>query len=162
MRYLIVICIFFIAVASADTNDLTTIGWIEPVKILPEGLVLQAKIDTGADNSSLDITEWQNITRHGHPWVRFTVPNNQGQTRVLERPLERYARIKRKGTDSLKRPIVKLVLCLGQQQFQVPVNLAKRKNFKYRMLIGRSFLKDRFLVDSGSKLTTTPVCEPVQ
>ncbi|MCW9013162.1 MAG: RimK/LysX family protein [Gammaproteobacteria bacterium] len=162
MRYLIILFIFYCTHASAENTPLTTIGWIESVKILPEGLELEAKIDTGADNSSLDITDWQKLNRDGNPWIRFTVINNSGHTQVFERPLERYTRIKRKGTEPLKRPVVNMLICIGNQQFLTPVNLAKRKNFKYRMLIGRSFLKQRFLVDSASKLTTSPNCESEQ
>ena len=159
MRYLILLILFVSTQAAATGSNLTTIGWIEPVKIIPEGMVVEAKIDTGADNSSLDVVEWQKLDRNGTPWIRFEVINNQGKTQAFERPFERFARIKRKGTESLKRPVINLALCIGQQQFLAPVNLAKRKKFKYRMLIGRSFLKHRFLVDSGRKLTTTPGCQ---
>lgn len=153
-----VIFILYSAYATADDKPLTTIGWIETVRILPEGFNLQAKIDTGADHSSLDVVGWQSFKRNNKEWVRFDVRNNENITQSFERPLERYAKIKRKKSAALERPVVKMWLCIGNNKFLSPVNLATRKNFKFRMLIGRSYLKERFLVDSSSRLTLSPEC----
>ena len=158
MRKLI-LTFFLIGISSAiEAEPLTTIGWIEAVQIQPEGYEVMAKIDTGADNSSLDVTSWQAYSHNGSPWIRFEVSNNAGKLQKFERPLERYARIKRKRTDPVKRPVVKMLLCVGEEQYLVSVNLAERNNFKYRMLIGRSFLKNHFLVDVSKRETQVPKC----
>lgn len=139
-----------------------TIGWVETVRILPEEFELQAKIDTGADHSSLGIVDADDFIRDGRQWIRFTVRNNKGRTQVFERPFERSARIKPKQAATLKRPVVNMLLCIDKQMYITPVNLTERKNFKYQMLIGRSFLQDRFLVSSSRQLTTHPKCESLK
>jgi len=158
MRFLLITFILCWSHAAKASDTLTTIGWIETVRILPEGLELKAKIDTGADNSSLGAIDWQNFKRNGQKWIRFKLLKNNGGTESFERPLDRYALIKRKQTEALKRPVIKLWLCIGNKKLLVPVNLAKRKKFKYRILIGRSFLKRNFLVDSAKELTQPPTC----
>lgn len=158
LRTVLFILPLFASNPGTADSQLTTIGWVEAVRILPENFDLQAKIDTGADNSSLDITDWNAFEHKGKQWVRFSTRNNSNVTYTFERPLERYASIKRKQSKPLKRPVVQMQLCIGDKTYQAPVNLAKRENFEFRMLIGRSFLKDRFLVDSSTTLTISPKC----
>ncbi|MCW9047831.1 MAG: ATP-dependent zinc protease [Gammaproteobacteria bacterium] len=147
---------------AAANDSLVTIGWIEPIRIMPEGFDLQAKIDTGADNSSLGVVDWESFMRNSTEWIRFKVRSNNGQLKSFERPLERHVLIKRKQSQPLKRPVVNLWLCLGKNRILTEVNLSKRKNFKFRMLIGRSLLKNRFLVNSALKFTQPPECQAVQ
>lgn len=158
-RNLLLIFILFSPNAVLADTHLTTIGWIESVRIIPEGFYVQAKIDTGADNSSIDVLDWQSFNRNGAEWVRFNIRNNDDVIQAFERPLLRIARIKRKQSEALSRPVVQMWLCIGDKKFPAQVNLAKRGNFEYRMLIGRSYLKGRFLVDSASRLTLSPQCE---
>jgi len=135
-----------------------TIGWIEHVSIGPSTMIMVAKIDTGADNTSLHAEDIQIIKKDGVKYVKFSIRNKQDQILQLEKPLKRFARIKRKGAESLKRPVVEMELCLGNTLKTVPVNLANRENFKYHMLIGRSFLRQGYLVDSNSKYIAEPTC----
>jgi len=159
MRYLLIIYVLCGSHIAVGSDNLVTIGWIEPVRIMPEGFDLQAKIDTGADNSSLGVVNWQSFIRNDKEWIKFKVRSNDDNIQSFERPLERYTLIKRKATQPLKRPVVKMWLCIGKDKILTQVNLAQRKNFKFRMLIGRSFLKDHFLVNSAVKLTLSPECQ---
>lgn len=162
MRYLLLFTLIYCTYVTAETVTPMTIGWVETVRILPEEFDLQAKIDTGADNSSLGIIKIIEFIRDGRKWIRFTVRNNKGQTQVFERPFERYALIKPKQTGLIKRPVVNILLCIGDRMFLTPVNLTERKKFAYQLLIGRSFLQHGFLVSSSSKLTTTPDCISIE
>lgn len=147
------------SIASNDNQEKHIIGWIETIQILPETFQLSAKIDTGADNSSLNVTNPIQFLKEEEPWIRFTIPLGKDEPVTVERPIKRYARIKRKGAASLKRPVVLLDLCVGTlYKKNVPVNLADRRGFKYSMLIGRTFLKGSALVDSDLTLTQQPSC----
>jgi len=159
MRFLFIIYILCWSHIVTANDNLVTIGWIESVRILPEGIDLDAKIDTGADNSSIDVINWQSFIRKGEEWIRFEARSDNGQSQSFERPLERYTLIKRKATQSLKRPVVKMWLCIGKDKILAEVNLAQRENFKYRMLVGRSLLKDHFLINPAIKLTLSPACK---
>jgi hypothetical protein len=143
----------------ADTSEKHIIGWIERVQILPENFQLPAKIDTGADNSSLNVTDPMEFTKGDEKWIRFSIPLEEDEAITLERPIKRFIRIKNKGAASQKRVVVLLDLCIGTIfKKDVPVNLADRTRFKYPMLIGRSFLKDSAIVDSALTHSQQPAC----
>jgi hypothetical protein len=147
------------SIAYADNQEKHIIGWIETVQILPENFQLSAKIDTGADNSSLNILNPLEFNKEEEQWIRFTIPLEENEALTLERPIERYAYIKRKGAPKQKRPVVLFDLCVGTlYKKNVPINLADRTGFKYPMLIGRSFLKDSAIVDSALTFTQSPSC----
>lgn len=148
-----------IGTASADSEVKHIIGWIETVQILPESFQLPAKIDTGADNSSLHVTDPKEFTKGKQKWVRFSVPLEGEETITLERPIKRFTRIKNKGAASHKRVVVLFDLCIGTiLKKDVPVNLADRGSFKYPMLIGRSYLKNSAIVDSSLTFSQQPSC----
>ena len=145
--------------AEAETEPQKIVGWIEKVQILPENFILPAKIDTGADNSSLSAWDITSFIRSSRQWVRFTVKRPDGPPLILEKPVHRYVKIKRKGTSVQRRPVVYFDICIGTIYKQnVEVNLANRKGFKYPVLIGRSFLKNTALVDSSLKYSQDPHC----
>jgi hypothetical protein len=152
-------CVTLVDHAFANTPKKPIIGWIETVQIQPENLFLSAKIDTGADHSSLNVTDPMKFTKGEKKWIRFTIPLEDDESVTLERPIKRFTRIKRKQGASLKRAVILLDLCVGTIfRKNVPVNLADRTGFKYSMLIGRSFLKDSAIVDSALTFTQQPSC----
>jgi hypothetical protein len=135
------------------------VGWIEKVRVLPEDLVMHAKIDTGADNSSINALKPKEFTKDGRNWIRFTLKNREGKAITLERPIVRIAKIKKRKSESRQhRPVVMLGLCIGNMYREVEVNLADRRRFKYQLLIGRSFMRDKLLVDPSATYTVEPVC----
>lgn len=135
------------------------IGWLEHVSVHPQQLLMTAKIDTGADNSSVHAEDIEITEKNGRQMVTFTLLNKQGESRQLEKPLLRYVLIKRKGAEPLQRPVVEIDLCLSNTIRTVEVNLSNRENFKYHMLIGRSYLKQGYLVDSSRTYTTRLNCD---
>jgi hypothetical protein len=150
--------------ASTDTKEKHIIGWIETVQILPEDFSLSAKIDTGADHSSLNVIQPMEFMKGEKKWIRFSIPMKGDETKTLVRPIMRFALIKRKGAPVQKRAVVLFNLCVGNlYKKNVPVNLANRTGFKYPMLIGRSFLKGSAIVDADLTLTQEPACSaPMQ
>lgn len=135
------------------------IGWIEHVKIMETGLQVKAKIDTGADSSSVNAKLIEEYTRNGKNWLRFQIYNNGGEKIILDKKIVRYMRLKRRKASSIRRPVVTLNLCVGQISREIEINLSDRSNFKYVMLIGRDFLRDTYLVDSSKTLTIEPDCQ---
>lgn len=139
-------------------EDKIVVGWVEEVKISPGNIVLYAKVDTGADNSSLHVSDFTLFERDTKPYVRFEVTDRDGKTTTLELPVVRTAKIKRhKGARQL-RPVVVLTLCLGSYRADAEVNLVDRSRFAYPMLVGRSFLRQMFVVDPSRRLTVQPTC----
>lgn len=161
MKLWTVLCSSIIAMSMsqvADAEALVTIGWIEHVKLQNKDLLMKAKIDTGADHSSIHASNIEMYERDNIQMVKFTVENQLGHSAEFNKPLVRIAEIKRKGARSLERPVVNMNLCIGNTLKSVDVNLADRGNFNYRMLIGRSFLVNQYLVNSARQYTSEPNC----
>lgn len=146
-----------LASATADRAKRTA-GLVERVRVEPSGLIVDAKLDTGADNSSIHASDIVRFKRRGESWVRFRIVGPKGGSETIERPLVRIARIKRPTGKSQKRPVVMLGICLGTFYKEVQVTLVDRSRFRYRMIIGRSFLGNDFLVDPAAKHVVEPAC----
>lgn len=137
------------------------VGWIEQVRVFPGNVLLDAKIDTGADNSSIHATGIIPFMKEGHEWVRFSVVPKEGKSEIVERPIYRRTKISRHGVPDEERLVVKMGICLGLvYKEDIEVNLADRSNFAYKMLIGRSFLRGDAIVDPQKEFLQEPKCFP--
>jgi len=134
------------------------VGWVEEVCIYPGNLVIRAKLDTGARNSSLNTSHITEFERQGKRWVRFEVTNRYGKTVTIERKAHRVVKIKNHDSTPQPRLAILLGICLGSFYKEAEVNLADRSHFNYQMLIGRSFLAGNLIVDPSTKYTTKPIC----
>ncbi len=115
--------------------------------------MIHAKLDTGAENSSLHAPQLHWLKRSHEDWVCFSVTDRDGNSVKMERPVVRRARIKRHAGRSLERPVVLLDICVGSLHKQVEVNLVDRGKFQYLLLLGRSFLAGNLVVDSARRYT---------
>lgn len=134
------------------------VGWLEPVRLGSEGIVVPAKLDTGADTSSLHAADIQWLQRNGVDWVAFDVMGKDNRKVRLERKVERIARVKKAAGGVQKRPTVRLGVCLGGVYRETEVNLTDRTGFKVPFLVGRTFLAANFAVDSSRTNTAEPTC----
>lgn len=143
----------------AIAQQQTIIGWLETVAVNDAGFMINAKIDTGADNSSINTIDQSVYKLEGKPWVRFSLKNEKGQEMTLEKPVLKTVRIKEKNAIAVRRIVVGMDICLDRIKKHVNVNLVDRSNFKYQVLIGRTFLEPDFLVDASKKYLTKPRCK---
>jgi hypothetical protein len=134
------------------------VGWVESVRLGSEGLLVPAKLDTGADTSSLHVSDIKWIRRVDGDWVAFDVPGENDRTVRLERKVQRVARVKKAAGGVQERPTVLLGVCLGGTYRVTEVNLTDRTGFNFPFLVGRNFLAERFAVDSSRTDTTEPNC----
>lgn len=145
--------------ALPEIPELTRFGWIEPVLILNDEVLLKAKLDSGAKTSSLDASNIEYFDWNGKRWVRFTITDPVTNTPItLERPRVRDVVIKRHNSDHQRRPVVLMEICLGKHTREVEVNLIDRSEFLYRLLLGRSALESVAIIDPGATLLSTPAC----
>ncbi len=135
-------------------------GWIEPVGLPGAGLRLMAKLDTGADTSSLDASAIRRVRRGDKRLVKFRVRDPQTEEMIdLEREYVRSARIVRHSGNHQIRHVVNIEICLGETRRVVEVNLIDRSNFAYPFLLGRAALAGIALVDPSVTETSEPDCE---
>ena len=150
--------VFALSSLQVVASELFRAGWIEKAVLYPRGIVLHAKLDTGAKTSSLHAPEPEYITRDCEDWVRISVTNKNIETVMVEAPLVRNVKIKRHFGKSQTRPVILLDLCIGDMRKIVEVNLVDRAGMNYQLLIGRNFLKGSLLIDSGATYMLSPDC----
>ena len=142
-------------IACPDTMGLVVIGELEHVTFIEKDLRLQARIDTGAQTSSLGIDSQLAFERDGKKWLRFSIKNADSEQAIeFERPVVRTATIKRHGAEATKRPVVSMKIRLGSIELEKEFTLADRSTYKYPVLIGRNVLLGKYLVDVNRKFTT--------
>jgi hypothetical protein len=137
---------------------LPIVGWRELVQLPELGLHnVPAKIDTGARTSSLHATVLEQFEREGEQFVRFAVDFEQQHVRqVCEAVHVDWRGITSSNGETQRRMIIKTPLVIGNAEFRVEISLANRSDMKFPMLIGRSALRRRFVVDSGHSWLQTP------
>jgi len=143
---------------AGDKKKLSVIGWRELVHLPELGLhELPAKIDTGARTSSLHATVLEQFERDGEQYVRFAVDFERQHVRqVCEAVHVDWRGITSSNGETQRRMIIKTPLMIGKREFRVEISLADRSDMKFPMLIGRSALRRRFVVDSGHSWLQTP------
>jgi hypothetical protein len=136
-------------------GDKLVVGELERIVIDPPGGTLVARIDTGADSSSLHAEELVEFERDGKRWVRFNLRLEDGVA-TIERPIRRVARVRQQDDDEArKRPVVQLRIRLGKLRQTVDFTLADRSHMDNEVLLGRNFLTDAALVDVGQQFLQT-------
>lgn len=134
-----------------DRRALKTIGWRELVDLPELGLRgIPAKIDSGARTSALHATILEEFERDGETYVRFAVDFPEQQVRQVCEAVHIDWRgvTSSNGTTQLRR-IIKTPLRIGGLRFRAEISLTDRSDMRFPMLIGRSSLRRRFVVDSG-------------
>jgi hypothetical protein len=132
------------------SNARDTVGWAEYVRIYPGNLLVEARIDTGAELSSLHCDCITPFEREGEKWVSFVVETSDGMPVLMEQRVLRIAKIKRHFGEVQERMVINLGVCLGATYKEAEVTLVDRSGLTYPMLIGRDFLGGDFLVDPSA------------
>ena len=123
----------------------------------PPGILYDARIDTGAESSSVHAEDIRLIERDGKQYILFKLFNPKNNEFVeLERRLQRKVLIKQKDGEPERRYVVKLWLTMGDIKERVDVTLTNRSDFTYQLLVGRNLLTDIAIVDVSRRHTITP------
>jgi hypothetical protein len=127
------------------------LGWREWVALPGLGIgSIRAKVDTGARSSSLHVREQELFELDGRQRVRFVIEH--GMDDVLSGHLEAEVADQRDVTDSgghrETRIFIRTLLRLpGGQEWPIELNLTQRRNMAFPMLLGRSALRRRCIVE---------------
>lgn len=145
-------------------KELPVVGWRELVHLPDLGLhEVPAKIDTGARTSSLHGTVIEEFERDGEKYVRFAVDFAKQKVRQVCEAVHVDVRgITSSNGETQRRYVIKTPLRIGDVEFRAEISLADRSDMSFPMLIGRSSLRRRFVVDSGFSWLQTPEREIVK
>ena len=145
----------------ADSRPITIIGHIENAVVLLKGLpdlALKAKMDTGADMTSMHALNIRRYMKNGETWVRFKVKAG-GRSITFRRRLAHTVRIRRAGTGIVERPVVRIGICIAGYYRLALVNLTDRSRMSTPLLVGRRFMAPgKLAIDSSETYLGSPVC----
>jgi hypothetical protein len=129
------------------------IGWREWVALPDLGVdAIKAKVDTGARSSSLHAFDLERFETGGRAHLRFTVHPTQRRahpTVPVEVPLLRDTLVRNPGGREEVRPVIRTTVSWNGELWEVELNLTRRDEMGFRMLLGRQAVRRRFLVDPG-------------
>lgn len=133
---------------TAGKMHLPIVGAVEWAAVGRSELMMEARIDTGADTTSIHADNIQLIEKDGRRYVRFVLvePETGRQVRQ-ELRLRRRVLIKQSNGLRDRRFVVRMWVAVGDTRSRIDVNLTDRTDFEYPMLIGRNFLTDSLIVD---------------
>lgn len=127
------------------------IGWREWLSIPELGIPrIKAKVDTGARSSCLHTCSLEVYRSGGASRVRFTVhplTRRPDFTVDCDCPLSSERLVRDSGGHEEIRPFIRVPVTLGPHTWEVEFSLTNRENMKFRMLLGRTAMKGRFVVN---------------
>lgn len=145
----------------SETHSKVMLGWREWVALPELGIAaLKAKVDTGARTSTLHAFRIEQFEVNGQQRVRFAIHPFQKRTDV-EVECEADVVDRRDVTDSgghkELRYVIRTPIHVAGRDLPVEITLTDRDTMKFRMLLGRTSLREGFVVDpAGSYLTGKP------
>jgi len=126
-----------------------TIGWKEVIDFIDfEISNVPAKIDTGAKTSVLHCEHIELVKKGKKQFVKFTPLNETyaaGKTFIL--PFHKERKIKNSFGFEENRYIVHTQIKMFDEVYGIEISLRDRSNMEFPMLLGRSFIRKKFLVD---------------
>ena len=131
-------------------HDLIVIGWRERLTLPELGLhALKAKIDTGARTSALHVDWLEEVQREGETWLRFAVDTLRHRTppTVCEAKATDRRNVTDSGGNTAARWFIRTTVGIAEKYFEAEINLADRRNMMFPMLLGRTAMSGRFIVN---------------
>jgi hypothetical protein len=129
----------------------TVVGWREWVAIPSLNIAaIKAKLDTGARTSALHAFDVVPVEINGEDWIQFTVHPFQRNDAVVQpcsAPVVDQRWVTNPGGRREKRYVIAAIVRLGEQSWSIELSLTDRDEMGFRMLIGRTALHGRFVVD---------------
>ena len=135
---------------SKPGSDKIVLGWREWLTLPSLGLTVKAKVDTGARTSALHTFGVDTFEKDGELWVRFKMHPLQYSSDE-EITCEAKVVDRRPVTDSgghkEDRYIIETQLECAGSSWPIEISLTSRDSMRFRMLLGRTAMKGRAIVD---------------
>jgi len=124
------------------------IGWLEHIALPSLGLHrIKAKIDTGAKWSALHAENIAYQVIDQKKYVFFEVTHESGEVSKVRAHFLETRSIKSSSGHVTVRPVIIMKTIIGKHQFDTQFTLINRSLMRYKVIIGRDALCDRFVVD---------------
>ena len=119
-----------------------------------KNLRLRAKLDTGARSSAIHAEALETLrlpptaSRPLNEVLRFKIKVGT-KCHWVEAPIVEYRNVKNSGGKIEERPFIETVIEILGRREPIVMSVTNREKMRFPVLVGRSFLAGKFLVDSG-------------
>jgi hypothetical protein len=135
-------------------EQLITLGWREWVSLPELGLpAIKAKVDTGARTSALHAFDIEQYTEDGVDMLRFLVhPVQKNQEFIVEctAPIKERRQVTDSGGHREMRYVIETLIVIDTYSFPIELTLTDRDTMRFKMLLGRTALNNRAIVDPAA------------
>ena len=139
---------------TAGKMNLPIVGAVEWATVEPGNIRMEARIDTGAESTSVHAEDLQLVEKDGKRWVHFSLLNPDTNEKVpVELRLRKKIKVKQSDSEKQTRYVVEMWITLGKIRSLVEVTLSDRDHMEYPLLIGRNMLVDTMIVDVSARHT---------
>ena len=139
---------------TAGEMNLPIVGAVEWATVEPGNIRMEARIDTGAESTSVHAEDIQLVEKDGKRWVHFSLLNPDTDEKVpVELRLRKKIKVKQSDSEKQTRYMVEMWITLGKIRSLVEVTLSDRDHMEYPLLIGRNMLVDTMIVDVSARHT---------
>lgn len=114
---------------------------------------IKAKIDTGARTSAVHAWDIKPFEKDGVRWVRFELhplQKNNAKRIFCEAPVVDERMVRSSNGQISKRFLIRTRLKLGNRIWPIDLTLSRRDEMGFRMLLGRTALSGRTLIDPSA------------
>lgn len=131
------------------STDLRLAGWREWLTLPDLGIPsIRAKLDTGARSSALHVDEMDLLECDGRRLVRFALrPGTDLPSVVTEAEIIDIRPVTDSGGRTRERPFIRTLLEVAGERWPIEMNLTNRADMLFPMLLGRTAMAGRLLVD---------------
>jgi hypothetical protein len=143
--------------ASRKIENKLIVGWREWISIPDLGIKsIKAKMDTGARTSALHTYFIEPTGSSEKPLVRFGVHPSQKSDKngiICTADVIDQRRIVDSGGHPELRYIIRTSIVVGGEKWPVDLSLTNRANMRFRLLIGRSAISEKLIIDPHHSFT---------